>query len=78
MSPTGEQLLSTALTLPDEDRLDLAEALITSLQPSDRPPLDESWRAVIRRRSAELASGAVQPIPWEVVKSRARGDKACG
>ena len=72
MSPTTEQLIDAALALPDEDRLQVAEALIVSLQPGDRPPFDESWREVIQRRSAELKSGKVVPIPWDEVKRRAR------
>ncbi len=68
-----EEVLTAALALPDDDRLELVEALIASLQPADRPPFDESWREVIRRRSAELRSGAVTPIPWDEVKRQARG-----
>jgi putative addiction module component (TIGR02574 family) len=77
MSLTAEQVLDAALVLPDEDRLELAEALLASLQPSDRSPLDESWREVIRRRSAELQSGQVAGVPWEQVRRQTR-EKAGG
>lgn len=77
MSDTAEQVLTTALGLPEDERLELVEALITSLQPQDRPPLDDSWREVIRRRSAEVRSGAVIPVPWSEVKRQAR-EKAGG
>lgn len=77
MNTTTENLLNTALTLADEDRVELVEALIASLQPEDRPPFDESWRAVIQRRSAELRSGQVTPVPWDEVKRQAR-EKAGG
>jgi putative addiction module component (TIGR02574 family) len=72
MTAAAEQLLNAALALPDEDRLEFVEALIVSLQPSEAPPFDDSWREVIQRRSAELRSGKVTPIPWEEVKRRAR------
>lgn len=72
MSPDAEHVLSTALELPDEERFELIEALIVSVQSPDQPPFDDSWREVIRRRSAELASGLVIPVPWEEVKRRAR------
>jgi putative addiction module component (TIGR02574 family) len=72
MTATAEQLLNAALALPEEERLEFVEALIVSLQPSDRPPFDDSWREVIQRRSAELRSGQVIPVPWEEVK-RSRG-----
>jgi putative addiction module component (TIGR02574 family) len=72
MKSTTEELLDTALALPAGDRLEFAEALVASLRPEDRPPFDESWREVIRRRSAELASGEVKPVPWSEVKRQAR------
>src|SRR5262249_28556031 len=71
MSPTIEQLLDAALALPDEERLEFAEALVSSLQPTDRPLFDESWREIVRRRSAELRSDEVTPVPWSEVKQRA-------
>jgi putative addiction module component (TIGR02574 family) len=73
MSTTTDQLINAALALPAGERLELVEAVISSLQPSDRPPFDESWREVIQRRSAELQSGQVAPIPWSEVKRRGRG-----
>jgi putative addiction module component (TIGR02574 family) len=57
--------------LRDEDKLELAEALLDSLQPTDRPPFDESWRDVIAKRSEEVQSGQVVPIPWSEVKRQA-------
>ncbi len=71
MSLTAEQVFTAALGLPDAVRLELIEALIDSVQPADRPPFDESWREVIRRRSAELDSGSVAAVPWAEVKRRA-------
>jgi putative addiction module component (TIGR02574 family) len=70
MTQTAEQVLTAALRLPDEERLELVEALIVSFQPPDQAPFDDSWREVIRRRSAELASGQVIPVPWAEVKRR--------
>ena len=77
MSPHTEQLLTTILDLPDEDRLEFTEALIASLRPADQPPLDVSWAEVIRRRSAELRAGRVNLVPWAEVKRQAR-EKAGG
>jgi putative addiction module component (TIGR02574 family) len=72
MSQSAEQVLTAALDLPESERWEVVEALIVSLQPTDRPPFDDSWREVILRRSAELASGQVTGIPWAEVKRRAR------
>ncbi len=77
MTTHSEHLLTTVLELPDEDRLEFTEALIASLRPADQPPFDPSWREEIRRRSAELRSGRVTPIPWAQVKQEAR-EKAGG
>jgi putative addiction module component (TIGR02574 family) len=77
MDSATEQLFEVALALPDCDRVELVEALIASLQPDDRPPFDESWREVIQRRTNELRSGQVTPIPWAEVKRQAR-EKAGG
>lgn len=72
MTPTAEQLLASALDLAEDDRLEMIEALIVSFQPSDQPPFADSWREVIRRRSAEVDTGAVVLVPWEEVKRQAR------
>ncbi len=72
MNSTAERLLDAALALPPGERLEFAEALAASLRPEDRPPFDEAWGEVIRRRSAELVSGQVKAVPWSEVKRRAR------
>jgi putative addiction module component (TIGR02574 family) len=72
MNTSAEQILTAALALPDGDRVELVEAILTSLQPTDRPPFDESWREVIVRRSEELRRGDVSPVSWSEVKRQAR------
>ena len=72
MSSTTQQLLDAALSLSEGERIEFVEALLVSLQPDDRPPFDESWREVVRRRSTELRSGQVVPIPWSEVKRGGR------
>lgn len=77
MGSTVEQVLDAALALSAGDRVELMESLLASFQPDDRPPLDESWRAIVQRRSEELKLGQATLIPWEVVKKNAR-EKAGG
>jgi len=72
MSQTATELLDAAMALPDEHRLELAEALLASIDPSLRPPLDESWREVIRQRSSDLKSGQATGISWAEVRRRAQ------
>jgi putative addiction module component (TIGR02574 family) len=72
MSPGAEQILQTALALPAAEQVELIEALIAALDEADPQPLDDSWMAEIRRRSAEYDAGKVIPVPWPVVRERAR------
>jgi putative addiction module component (TIGR02574 family) len=71
MNSDAERVLTAALGLPDDQRLEIVEALIVSFQAPDRPPFDDSWREVIERRSSELEAGSVRGIPWDEVKRRA-------
>jgi putative addiction module component (TIGR02574 family) len=69
MMPMTEQVLQSALALPSEERFQLIEALIAADQ---APPFDESWRAVIQRRSAEIDAGTAAEVPWAEVRQRLR------
>ena len=76
MSPSTEQVLQTALSLPSAEQVELIEALIAALDEADPEPLDDAWMAEIQRRSAEFDAGKVTPIPWSVVRERARSEDA--
>ena len=79
MSPDTEQVFQTALALPAGEQLELIEALIAALDEADPQPLDETWMAEIQRRSAAYDASQVSPIPWPVIRERARGrDKPYG
>ena len=72
MSPATEQLLQFALTLPEEDRLDLVDALLASQGHSSELPFDPALLNEIARRSAEIDAGTVQSTPWPIVRERVR------
>jgi putative addiction module component (TIGR02574 family) len=72
MSESFNNVFQAALALPESDRVQLVDALIATLEPDDAAPLDDAWLSEIERRSREFDEGKVQPIPWEVVKERAR------
>jgi putative addiction module component (TIGR02574 family) len=72
MSPVTEQLLQAALALPEEERLELVEALLSSQGSSDELPFDPAWLVEIQRRSAEIDAVAVQLAPWTLVRDRVR------
>jgi len=72
MSPKTQELLTSALGLPDSERLELAEALFAASEPTSPELSGEAWVAEIRRRSAEIDSGSVVLAPWPEVKRRVR------
>jgi putative addiction module component (TIGR02574 family) len=74
MSPNTEQVLQSALTLPAVEQVELIEALIAALDETDPQLLDDPWMVEIQRRSVEYDAGGVTPVPWSVVRDRARGE----
>ena len=72
MSPAAASVLSSALALPESERLEVASALFDSADAMPGMRTEAEWEAEIARRSAEIDAGTVQMIPWEVVRDRAR------
>ena len=66
MAPNAEKLLQEALSLSEDARVDLAEALLESVEgePADKGA-DAAWSAEAKRRLEEVRSGTVKPVPWE-------------
>ena len=69
---TYEEVLRTAQSLSEADRVQLVEELLSTLSPTDTAPLDDAWLAEIDRRSNELDSGEAKTIPWDDVQRSAR------
>ena len=73
MTAAAESILSTLLTLPEEDRLEIAERLHDSVWPS---PADEDlnadMKATLDRRWEEIESGKVRCIPHAEVMANMR------
>ncbi len=69
---TYDEVLRTARSLDEPERIRLVEELLSSLSPNEAAPLDDAWLAEIERRSQELDSGTVATIPWQDVRRRAR------
>ncbi len=69
---TYDDVLRTAQSLSEAERVRLVEELMSSLNSADATVLDDAWLAEIDRRSKELDAGKVQTIPWTEVKQRAR------
>ena len=64
------EILKQALELPAEARAALADSLWDSLDQETDADVEQAWLEEIRRRVAELDSGAVRAIPWSEARAR--------
>jgi len=67
-----EELLKKALSLPVEERADLAGSLIESLDDTEDEAVAAAWNEEVARRMAEIDSGKVQPVSLEEARRRLR------
>jgi putative addiction module component (TIGR02574 family) len=72
MSPTAEQLLTSALNLSELERIELAEALLAASEPPPGELSGEAWLVELNRRSAEIDAGTATLSTWAEVKQRVR------
>ena len=70
MSEKLEAIEADALTLSEEERVELAERLLASLTREDG--IDEAWSAEIKRRVLLSESGEMRYSPASEVIARAR------
>lgn len=70
MERSAEALLKKALALPEEDRAEVAGALLNSLEPVEDADIESAWRQEVASRVAALDAGEVQTIPWSEVRDR--------
>jgi putative addiction module component (TIGR02574 family) len=63
MASTIEDLLKRALQLPVEERVQLANELVESLDAEALTQLDRKWIAEAKHRRDEVRNGYVQAIP---------------
>jgi len=72
MSSELEQIVRAALSRSEVDRVQLVDALISTLEPEDAGPLDDALLTEVERRSNEVDAGTVVLTAWEDVKAHAR------
>ena len=61
-----DELISEAVSLPVEARLQLVERLLEALNPSNKD-IDELWAVEVERRVTEIDKGEVKTVPREEV-----------
>jgi putative addiction module component (TIGR02574 family) len=77
MSQTVSELLGAALALPEAERAELAELIAASLT-APTSSLHPAWGAELHRRTAEIESEQVKPIPWDEVRKQVQAQLDAG
>ncbi|MFB2765772.1 MULTISPECIES: addiction module protein [Marinobacter] len=67
-----QRIEDEALHLPKEERAQLIQRLVLSLESPSREELRSDWLLEARRRAQELDDGSVQAVPSEDVMRKAR------
>ena len=70
MSNETIELLKKALTLSVEERADLANSLLESLDDATDSSVEAAWEAEIVRRMEEIDSGKVKPVSLAEARRR--------
>jgi putative addiction module component (TIGR02574 family) len=68
---SAEEIIDKATSLPVELRIQIADALLHSLNTPD-PDVDREWVEITERRLDEIESGTAELIPGEEVFDRIR------
>ena len=63
MSKSIDTLAKEAMDLPSDQRLALANRILTSVEPEASPQIEAEWDAEIRERIRRLDSEGVVPVP---------------
>jgi putative addiction module component (TIGR02574 family) len=67
-----ETIRHEALALPPQERAQLAEQLLSSLDTLSETEIEQLWFQEAAHRAAEIDQGVVQRIPAEVVRREAQ------
>ena len=70
MNARTAHLIDEALALEPDERSALLIALLDSLDGDDELAASKAWADEIRRRKADLLSGAAKAQPWSEVRAR--------
>ncbi len=71
MSALMDELSKKARLLSREERVQLAEELLATVQEND-PEVDAAWEDEIRRRIAEIDAGTAKLVPADEVFAEVR------
>jgi putative addiction module component (TIGR02574 family) len=75
MTEKSQVVLEEALKLTANERAEVAEQLIASLDEAPDTNVEQAWQEEIQKRLQQIERGEVKTIPWEEVKRRLRHGK---
>jgi hypothetical protein len=64
----AKRVLSDAMALSEDERLDVATELLASLQGPDDGMDDATWLVEVRRRAERVERGESQSVTWDEAK----------
>lgn len=64
-----QRVLSDAMSLTEDERLDVATALLASLDGPEDDVEDDAWLAEVRRRAERVERGESQSVSWDEAKA---------
>lgn len=70
----SDVLLEQVLSLPEEQRAELAVRILESLDPAPDTSIDDAWAAEIERRCAAVDAGTLVTSDWDDVRRRIERD----
>lgn len=70
MTRNAKTVLQEALTLAEQDRAEIAGALLESLEPAPEVDVESAWRQEVAARVAALDAGEVETTSWEAIRDR--------
>ena len=78
MTSRAQALLREALTLPSEERADVAAELLASLDDEGTSPaeIEAAWAREIEARARRVLAGDSPGTPWDEVRQRAEAGLA--
>ena len=67
-----EELLENVSQLSDQEKLHVAQCLLSSVQDSQQSEVDDNWLCLAQQRFLELESNQVEGVTWEQIKANVR------
>lgn len=71
MNAHAKDLLRDAMALPVDERAELAEEILASIDGESEASIEALWGTEIERRARHAVAGDTNGLPWETLRDRA-------